>query len=69
MSELFRLVFGLLIISFGISMLGNFWNLADRMFERAASRMDPGTAAPNTFRFIGIIVILIGAVWVGTALF
>lgn len=68
MFELFRLAVGLLIISFGVSIVGNFWKLADRMFERAASRVDPGIATPNTFRLVGIVVIFIGFAWVGTAL-
>lgn len=65
---MFGVVFGVLILSFGVSMVGNFGNLADRMFEMAAGRQDPGTATPNTIRFVGVIVIFIGIFWVATAI-
>lgn len=49
-------------------MVGNFWNLANRMFERASSRVNIGTATVNTFRLGGVVVICIGIFWIATAL-
>ncbi|MFD8119515.1 hypothetical protein [Streptomyces microflavus] len=63
---MFGVVFGVLILAFGISMVGNFGRLADRMFESAASLLNPGIATPNTFRFGGVVVIIIGIFWVAT---
>ncbi|MFJ8842309.1 hypothetical protein ACIRFF_05325 [Streptomyces cyaneofuscatus] len=63
---MFGVVGGVLILSFGVSMVGNLGSLTDRMFERTASRVDPGMATPNTFRIVGVIVIFIGIFWVAT---
>lgn len=64
---MFGVVVGALIFFVGVSMVGNFWNLAGRMFEHAATRINPGIATVNTFRLGGVVAISIGIFWIATA--
>lgn len=65
---MFAVAVGALISFVGVSMVGNFWNLAGRMFEHAATSVNPGTATVNTFRLAGLVVMAIGIFWIATAL-
>ncbi len=49
-------------------MVGNFWNLAGRMFEHAATSVNPGTATVKTVRLGGLVIMAIGIFWIATAL-
>lgn len=65
---MFALVAGVLILPLEVSVVGNFLNLAGRMFEHASRRINPGMATVNTFRLGGLIVMAIGFFWIATAL-
>lgn len=55
---------GAAFLLFGVSLLGNFWNVAGRIFERVSDFVNVGVATVNTFRMIGVFVVLIGMLWV-----
>lgn len=59
---------GALTLFFGVSLLGNFWNLAGGLFERVSDLVDPGAATMNTFRAIGVFAVLVGTIWVAAGL-
>lgn len=59
---------GASLLLFGVSLLGNFWNLAGGLFERVSDFMEPGPATVNTCRAIGVFVVLIGMIWVASGL-
>lgn len=59
---------GASLLLFGVSLLGNFWNLAGGLLERVSDFMEPGPATVNTFRAIGVFVVLIGMIWVASGL-
>ncbi|TWF92298.1 hypothetical protein FHX80_12618 [Streptomyces brevispora] len=55
---------GVAFLLFGVSLLGNFWNVAGRIFERVSDFVNDGVATVNTFRMIGVFVVVIGIGWV-----
>lgn len=54
---------GAAFLLFGVSLIGNFWNVAGRIFERVSDFVNDGFATVNTVRLIGIFVVIIGVAW------
>lgn len=65
---MFAVVFGVLILSVGVCLAGNFWGLAGRVLDHASSLVKAGGATVNTFRLVGVVAVAVGLFWVATAL-
>lgn len=54
---------GAAFLLFGSALLGNFWNVARKIFERVSDFVNDGVATVNTVRLIGVPVVIIGVAW------
>lgn len=54
---------GAAFLLFGVSLLGNFWNVAGRIFERVSDFVNDGVTTVNTVRLIGVFIVIIGVAW------
>ncbi|MFJ2899963.1 hypothetical protein ACIO87_34485 [Streptomyces sp. NPDC087218] len=65
---MFAFFVGVSVLVFGVCLSGNFWNLADRIFDYYSSRIVMGASTVGTFRLMGGGAVLIGLFWIATAL-
>lgn len=59
---------GAFVAGFGIFLLANLWNLADRLFDYFSLILPTGSATAGTFRLVGGGWVLVGLFWIATAL-
>ncbi|MDX2528251.1 hypothetical protein [Streptomyces europaeiscabiei] len=64
---MFSLIVGILLIVFGVCLIGDFGRIATRLYTFFADFMNPGRATAKTFRVVGVIAVLLGVGWVGTS--
>ncbi|WP_328687890.1 hypothetical protein OHA74_54235 [Streptomyces phaeochromogenes] len=65
---MFGMIFGILLILFGVCLIGDFGRIATRLYTFFADFMNPGRATAGTFRIVGIFAVLVGSGWVATSL-
>ncbi|ULR52279.1 hypothetical protein [Streptomyces deccanensis] len=64
---MFSLIIGILLIIFGVCLVGDFGRIATRLYTFFADFMNPGRATAGTFRLVGLFAILLGIGWVATS--
>ncbi|KAF4408917.1 hypothetical protein [Streptomyces lycii] len=60
---MFLLIGGIVLIGFGICLVGDVGGTATRIFDFFESFMNPGRATPTTLRIVGAFVLIVGAGW------
>ncbi|WNI22715.1 hypothetical protein [Streptomyces sp. ITFR-16] len=64
---MFSLIVGILLIIFGVSLIGDFGRIANRLYSFYADFMNTGRATARTFRLVGVFAVLVGVGWVATS--
>lgn len=64
---MFSLIVGILLIVFGVCLIGDFGRTATRLYAFFVNFMNPGRATAGTFRLVGVFAVLLGVGWVATS--
>ncbi|WP_112466700.1 hypothetical protein [Streptomyces triticisoli] len=64
---MFSLIAGILLIAFGVCLVGDIGKTATRIHAFFTSFMNPGYATTGTIRLGGVFAALVGAGWVVTS--
>jgi hypothetical protein len=63
----FGLIFGIILILFGVCLIADVGKVATRLYALFADFMDHGRATVGTFRLVAMFAILLGVGWVATS--